>query len=836
MGQPIVKEMTRSDDRRGSLRGSVLVLTFLFLFSLCSLQPASAQDSGAAPEDIWSDDYANMVFPWSTSPGIDRDQVQFKSYHDYFTMKARMEALSEQNPEFITFHEGMPGGENARDQETTADTYEGWYYAHSSPWVKITKDPDGGTCNAFVGDCGNYEDRPDVMLVGNHHAREWMSYEVPMLFLETVAYYYGTMAIDNDGDGRVDEDPWGDADGDGVIDDDGDCLSLNTSFQDSNGDGLACGPGDLGVDEDFSEEEITRLVDTREIYLIPMLNVDGNRYDREVFCPDPAWETCSSGGWRKNLRNNGPEPLPDATQQVDEDCDGVDLNRNYQFEWGWPLGATVPLIPGTCTPSEGELDGSNNDVYTGPYDTEDNDGDGLLNEDNVDGEDDDNDGQTDEDWAGGNSEPETKFIQDMTEMNDDDGDGASEFKATLTWHSYSELVLYPWGHCSGCETPDHAQLIYHGDKMAEMTHYTNMQSSDLYPTTGDFCDWHYGVHRSYCYTIEIGTAFHQQPGDINHIAVQNLGVPFYMIEIADDPRQRADLGISNITPLQHLQAPTNVMIPETGSVPIEFCLDQRFPISFDVNRTYLRWRFVKPSSTQSDYGPAEWRSEPWQNSPFEAVQTSNGSSMPCVLDDGNTNGVALRSLADVDDDVIGQIHYSAFISTLGGATTFYYPDNLPYYEVNIPYRAGFGSGFVAFFMFSLIALAVWGGLAICIREMLKVEGAAKSDDGLALMGGDAEFSEQPHNEDPTISETEMDEERSDATSAVPLKYSERTLNKIALEHDIDPDRLLTYAWAYDLDKNGYLNATELTAAAKALVGRRGDADIDAAIDAAGEDI
>ena len=36
---------------------------------------------------------------------------------------------------------------------------------------------------------------------------------------------------------------------------------------------------------------------------------------------------------------------------------------------------------------------SNNDVYTGPYDTTDNDGDGLVNEDNVDGEDDDNDGK-----------------------------------------------------------------------------------------------------------------------------------------------------------------------------------------------------------------------------------------------------------------------------------------------------------------------------------------------------------------------------------------------------------------------------------------------------------
>ena len=56
-------------------------------------------------------------------------------------------------------------------------------------------------------------------------------------------------------------------------------------------------------------------------------------------------------------------------------------------------------------------------------------------------EDDDNDGRTDEDWAGGNSEPETRFIQDLTEMNDDVGNGASEFKATITHHSYSELIL-----------------------------------------------------------------------------------------------------------------------------------------------------------------------------------------------------------------------------------------------------------------------------------------------------------------------------------------------------------------------------------------------------------
>ena len=140
-------------------------------------------------------------------------------------------------------------------------------------------------------------------MVGNFHAREWMSYEVPMMFLEMIAHYYGSVGIDNDGDGLVDEDPWGDSNGDGVLDDDGDCLSLAAEYQDPTAmESLY--PGDLGVDEDFSEQQLTDLVNSREIYLVPMLNVDGNRYDREEFCGENAWETCPTGEWRKNLRNN----------------------------------------------------------------------------------------------------------------------------------------------------------------------------------------------------------------------------------------------------------------------------------------------------------------------------------------------------------------------------------------------------------------------------------------------------------------------------------------------------------------------------------------------------
>jgi len=672
--------------------------------------PVSAQEpeTGLTPEEIWSSEYVNQIFPWG--PHGDFEQLQFREYHDYFSMKERMQTLAAYHPDFLQFHEGLLGGVNARGDEMASTEYEGWYYNHPSPWMKITGNVQGGEYNEYNDDDGNYADRPDVMLVGNHHAREWMSYEVPMLFLETVAYYYGKAAIDNDGDGLIDEDGW-----DG-IDNDGDCLSLNSSAQDYNGDGINCGPGDLGVDEDFSEQFITDMVNTREIYLIPMLNVDGNRYDREEYCGETAWENCRTSGWRKNLRDNtvtGVTPIPDVDEQVDPSCDGVDLNRNYQFEWGAPLGATGPLFPGMCYAGEA---GANNDVYNGPVNYEDNDGDGLINEDHVDGKDDDADGQTDEDWMGGNSEPETKFIQDLTEMNDDDGDGASDFKSTLTWHSFSELVLWPWGHCTNCDNPDQEYLEYHGYKMGDMTEYAPMQSSDLYPTTGDFCDWHYGVHNSYCYTIEIGNAFHEYPEDIAHIAVRNLGVPFYMIEIADDPRYRAIVGIENTTSTQWLEEPSNVTVPSNGDIPISMCLDKAFPFTPDINRTHLMWRFVEPNRQQNDYGPTEWIDVPWSMSAFMELGEQ------CILLDGS-NGTMLESHIPLPDTSVGKIQYKAKLGTTNGAFPFTYPpsDTANYYELSIPYRAPFGSGVFALLMFAFIATMVWGGLGFTLRAMFDDE-------------------------------------------------------------------------------------------------------------------
>ena len=765
----------RFESRKTSL--TILLLPFLLSFlspvvsaSVASDVNAQAEDEEEVewdPLDIWdlegegkyidcfefensegepelSCDY---VFPWGGDP-----MMQFKEYYTFEAIRARMMRIAADNPDIIQFHEGLNGGINARGETTTADTYKGWEYRNPSPWLKITADVQDGDYNQFNGDTGNYADRPDVMIVGNHHAREWMSHTTPMLFLETVAYYYGGGPVDNDGDAAYwqsngiddnndgviddpfegyDEDPWGDADGDGQVDDDGDCLALEPRYQDSNGDGKPCNPGDIGVDEDFSEADLTSMVNNREIYLIPLLNTDGFIYDQTIFCPAPAWESCPSGGWRKNLRNNGPEILPDPNEQVDEDCDGVDLNRNYQFEWGWPLGATIPLVPGTCTPAEDERAGiSNNDVYTGPFDTADNDGDGLVNEDNVDGEDDDNDGKLDEDWAGGNSEPETKFIQDMTEMNDDDMNGASDYKVTLTYHSYSELVLYPWGHCTGCQTVDHDQLVYHGDQMAKMTDYTNMQSSDLYPTTGDFCDWHYGVHGSYCYTMEIGTAFHQHEDDIDHIAVRNNGIAFYIAKIADNPKERADLEIANIPKNQYVQQPQSIEIPSSGDIPVEMCLNTAFDINLETMDSHVMYRMEKLTRQKTDFGPRELSEGTWEMAPFEIMEDST-----CEL--LNNSGIGYKVVANIPigDDESGTLYYKAMVSTLGGTQKIDYPETSKIYQIKIDYRAPYGTVFGSVMLFVTVAVFVWGGLGVCLRMMME-------DDQMKDSILDAEFVEE----------------------------------------------------------------------------------------------
>jgi hypothetical protein len=84
--------------------------------------------------------------------------------------------------------------------------------------------------------------------------------------------------------------------------------------------------------ENYGTDPIaTYLVNTREIYFVPCVNVDGYKYNEST-------NPIGGGDWRKNRRNNSGSY-------------GVDLNRNYSYGWGYSSGSSG-------TPSS--------DTYRGP--------------------------------------------------------------------------------------------------------------------------------------------------------------------------------------------------------------------------------------------------------------------------------------------------------------------------------------------------------------------------------------------------------------------------------------------------------------------------------------
>ncbi|GHC33938.1 hypothetical protein GCM10010348_71190 [Streptomyces anthocyanicus] len=77
---------------------------------------------------------------------------------------------------------------------------------------------------------------------------------------------------------------------------------------------------DLFTSRHGSDTRVTNVVDSREIWIIPMLNPDGSEYDHA---------TGSYRSWRKNRQPNA------GTSSV-----GTDLNRNFGYKWGCCNGSS----------------------------------------------------------------------------------------------------------------------------------------------------------------------------------------------------------------------------------------------------------------------------------------------------------------------------------------------------------------------------------------------------------------------------------------------------------------------------------------------------------------
>ena len=150
--------------------------------------------------------------------------------------------------------------------------------------------------------------------------------------------------------------------------------------------------------------------------------------------PDGVEYDIATGSYRMWRKNRQPSP--------------TDLNRNWSFQWG------------CCGGSSGSV---SSETYRGPS---------------------------------AFSAPETQVVRNF--VNSRVVGGVQQIKAHIDWHTYSELILWPYGYTTANTTATlnandrnaHAQL---GQNMAATNGYTPEQASDLYIADGTINDWMWGT-------------------------------------------------------------------------------------------------------------------------------------------------------------------------------------------------------------------------------------------------------------------------------------------------------------------------------------------------------
>ena len=191
-----------------------------------------------------------------------------------------------------------------------------------------------------------------------------------------------------------------------------------------------------------NEPEIQYLVDHTEIYFVPCINPDGYVYNQTTN-PD------GFGFWRRNKNDN------DGDGIFDPDFDGVDLNRNYGYFWGFD--------------DQGSSPDWGSDTYRG---------------------------------SAAFSEPETQALKYFCETHN--------FQIALNYHTFSNVIIYPWGFTASTYTPDSLTFVAIGDLISRENGYQHGTGDQVigYLVNGDSDDWMYGEqdtkNKIYAMTPEVG--------------------------------------------------------------------------------------------------------------------------------------------------------------------------------------------------------------------------------------------------------------------------------------------------------------------------------------------
>ncbi|MBI5022016.1 MAG: immune inhibitor A [Ignavibacteriales bacterium] len=114
------------------------------------------------------------------------------------------------------------------------------------------------------------------------------------------------------------------------------------------------------------------------------------------------------------------------------------------------------------------------------------------------------------------------------------------FKAAFNYHSYGNLLLYPWDHTSLYESPDSVQFAEYGQDMVKYNYYFSGPSGkSLYMVNGGATDWMYGDQESknkiFSFLPEVGNngdGFWPSSDRILPIAQENLYPNLYLANVA----------------------------------------------------------------------------------------------------------------------------------------------------------------------------------------------------------------------------------------------------------------------------------------------------------------
>ena len=262
-----------------------------------------------------------------------------------------------------------------------------------------------------------------------------------------------------------------------------------------------------------TDSDIKWMLDHQEVHFLLHNNPDGRKKAEAQVGGNP--------GWRKNTNQAYCAPASNSR--------GADLNRNYPFQW------QASAASDQCS-----------STFSG---------------------------------AAPQSEPEISSLVTYINSIYDDNRGTAVNDAApedtpgvfIDVHSYSELILWPWGYTSGL-SPNENQFTAFGRRVAYFNGYKPQRAAQLYTAAGVSIDTTYGDLGVASIVYELGTAFYQDCATFeSQILPDNLKSLLYVSRVTRTPY---------ITPfgpdIENLSLVPNVILSNESSTVLGVANDDRY--------------------------------------------------------------------------------------------------------------------------------------------------------------------------------------------------------------------------------------------------------------------